>query len=165
VTSTQQFSFEKAIKAEQRWSKLSLDVCHVCDGWHLTKMRKTMAEFGHTTQRQQKIVCGICDNIPLRNTAQICVIMYWMDRHETIHTDVPRELSDLTFAEKQLIALATSHMMLINLNNDMVHWGPGGHCVSIEQKISELFTTLPRKPCDLNLLNVRRLDRSSNHDV
>jgi hypothetical protein len=28
MTSTQQFAFEKEIEAEQRWSKLSLDVCH-----------------------------------------------------------------------------------------------------------------------------------------
>jgi hypothetical protein len=29
TTSTHQFAFEKSIEAEQRWSKLSLDVCHV----------------------------------------------------------------------------------------------------------------------------------------
>jgi hypothetical protein len=40
-----------------------------------------------------------------------------------------------------------------------------GHCVSGEQKISELFTTLPRKPGDLNLLNVRRSGRSSDNEV
>jgi hypothetical protein len=32
MTNAQQFAFEKAIEAEQRWSKLSLDVCYVCDG-------------------------------------------------------------------------------------------------------------------------------------
>jgi hypothetical protein len=37
MTSTHQFAFKKAIEAEQRWSKLSLDVCHVCDGCHLVK--------------------------------------------------------------------------------------------------------------------------------
>jgi hypothetical protein len=41
TTSIQQFDFEKLIEAEQRWSKLSLDVCHVCDGCHLTKMCRT----------------------------------------------------------------------------------------------------------------------------
>jgi hypothetical protein len=48
----------------------------------------------------------------------------------------------------------------------MVHWVPGGGTVlSVEHKISELFTTLSRKPGDLNLLNVRRWDRSSDHKV
>jgi hypothetical protein len=50
MTRTQRFAFEKAIEAEQRLSKLSLDVCRVCGGCHLTKMRRTMVEFGDTTQ-------------------------------------------------------------------------------------------------------------------
>jgi hypothetical protein len=50
MTSTQQFAFEKAIEAEQRWTKLSLDAFHVCDGCHLTKMSRTIVEFGHTTK-------------------------------------------------------------------------------------------------------------------
>jgi hypothetical protein len=90
------------------------------------------------------------------------VIPYWLDRHGTIHTNVPGELNDLTFSEKQLIALASSHMSLIHINNGTL--GSRGHCVSVEQKISELFTTLPRKPGDLNLLNVRRLERSSDNE-
>jgi hypothetical protein len=91
------------------------------------------------------------------------VIPYWLDRHGTIHKNVPGELNDLTFAEKQLIALASSHMSLIHLKNGTL--GSRGHCVSIEQKISELFTTLPRKPGGLNLLNVRRSGRSSDNDI
>jgi hypothetical protein len=73
--------------------------------------------------------------------------------------DVPRELNELTFSEKQLISLASSHMALIHLNNGTL--GSRGHCVSVEQKISELFTTLPRKHGYPNLLNVRRSGRSS----
>jgi hypothetical protein len=72
-------------------------------------------------------------------------------------------LNDQTFAEKQFIALASSHMPLIHLKNGTL--GSRGNCVSVEQKISELFTTLPRKPGDLNILNVRRLGRSSDNEV
>jgi hypothetical protein len=42
ITSTQKFAFEKEIEAEHIWSKLSLDVCNLCDGCHLTKMRRKM---------------------------------------------------------------------------------------------------------------------------
>jgi hypothetical protein len=91
-----------------------------------------MVEFGHTSHREQKPVCGRYSNNPLRNTAQKRVIPYWMDRHRTIHTDVPSELSDLTF-EKQLIALASSNMSLIHLKNGPL--GSSGHCVKKEQKI------------------------------
>jgi hypothetical protein len=52
MTITQQFAHEKEIEAEQRWSKLSLDVFHLCDGCHLTKMSRKMVEFGHTTKRE-----------------------------------------------------------------------------------------------------------------
>jgi hypothetical protein len=155
MTSTQQFAFEKAVEAEQRWSTLSLDICHVCNGCHLTKMSRTMVEFGHTTKRQHKKIFGSCAHNPARNTAQNLVIPHWLDGHRTIHTYVPRELSDITFAEKQLIALDSSHMSLIHIKNGTL--GSRGHCVSVGQKISDLFTTLPRKPGDLNLLNVRRL--------
>jgi hypothetical protein len=37
--------------------------------------------------------------------------------------------------------------------------------LGVEQKITELFTTLPRKPADLNILNVRRSGRLSDHEV
>jgi hypothetical protein len=117
ITSTQQFAFEKAIEAEHRWSKLSLNVCHICDRCHFTKMSRTMVEFGHTNQREQNPICGSCAYNPARNTAQNRAITYWIDRHGTIHTYVPRELNDLTFAEKQLIALAYSHVSLIHLKN------------------------------------------------
>jgi hypothetical protein len=151
------------IEAEQRWSKLSLDVFHVCNGCHLTKMSRTMVQFGHTTKQEQKPICGSCAHNPARNTVHKQVIPYWIDRHGTIHTDVSRELNDLTFAEKHLIELASSHMALIHLKNRTL--GSRGHCVSVEQKISELFTTFPRKPCDLNLFNVRRSGRSSDNEV
>jgi hypothetical protein len=91
------------------------------------------------------------------------VIAYWLDKHGTIHTNVPGELNDLTFSEKQLIALACSHMSLIHLKNGTL--GSRGHCISVEHKISELFTAFPRKPGDLNLLNVRRSGRSSDNEV
>jgi hypothetical protein len=99
MTSTQQFAFEKVIEAEQSWSKLSLDVCHVCNGCNLTKMSKTMVDFGP--------FFGSCAHNPARNTAHNRVVP-WLDRHGTIHTDFPRELSNLTYSEKQLIALASS---------------------------------------------------------
>jgi hypothetical protein len=162
MTNAQKFAFEKAIEAEQRWSKLYFDVCFVRDGRHLTKMSRTTVEFGHTTKREYKPLCGSCAHNPARNTTQNRVIPYWLDRHGTIHTNVPGEFNYLTFAEKHLIALHYSHMSL-NLKNGTL--GSRGHCVRVEQKLSELFTTFPRKPGDLNLLNVRRSGKSSDNEV
>jgi hypothetical protein len=126
-------------------------------------MSRTMVEFGHTTKREHNPTFGSCAHNPSRKTAQNRVIPYWLDRHGTIHTDFPGELYYLTFAEKQLIEFSSIHMSLININNGTL--GSRGHCVSVEQKISELFTTLSRKPGDLKLLNVRRSGRSSYSEV
>jgi hypothetical protein len=76
-----------------------------------------MVEFGHTTKREYRPICGSCAHNPARNTAQNWVIPNWLDRHGTIHTNVPGELNDLTFAEKQLIALDSIHMSFIHLKN------------------------------------------------
>jgi hypothetical protein len=89
ITRAQHFAFEKAIEAEQRWSELSLDVCQVCDGCHLTKMSRKIIEFGHTTKREHKPICGSCAHNPARITAQNRVIPYCLDRHGTIHINVP----------------------------------------------------------------------------
>jgi hypothetical protein len=117
MTSAQHFAFEKEIEAEQRWSKLSVDICHVCDGCHLTKMSRNMVEYGHTTKREHKPICGSCAQNPARNTAQNRVTPYWLDKLGTIHKNVPGELNDLIFSEKQFITLASSHMSLIHLQN------------------------------------------------
>jgi hypothetical protein len=126
-------------------------------------MSMMTVKFVHTNKREHKPICGSCSHNPAGNTAQNQVIPYWLDRHGTIHTNVPGELNDLNFAENQLIALASSHMSLIHLKNGTL--GSRGHCVSVEHKISELFTTLPRKPGDLNLLNVSWPGRSSDNEV
>jgi hypothetical protein len=54
-------------------------------------------------------------------------------------------------------------MSLIHLKNGTL--GSRGHCVSVDQKISELFLALPRKPGDLDFLNVLRSGRSSDQEV
>jgi hypothetical protein len=44
MTPTQQFSFDKAIKTERRWSNFNLEVCHICQGCHLGTMKRTIVE-------------------------------------------------------------------------------------------------------------------------
>jgi hypothetical protein len=54
-------------------------------------------------------------------------------------------------------------MSLIHLKNGTL--GSRGHCVSVEKNISEIFPALPRKPGDLDVLNVIRSGRSSDQEV
>jgi hypothetical protein len=133
LTPTEQHAFEKIIEAEQSWSKLSFDVCLVCQGCHLPTMRKTLVELGHTNERHCEPICGSCANNPKKNTTQNRVSPYWIDRHGFRHTTVPEELDGLTLAEKKLIGIVSSHMSFIHLKNDNL--GSNGHCIAVEQKV------------------------------
>jgi hypothetical protein len=101
-----------------------------------------MVEFGHTNEQEQRTVYESFANVPLKNTALNWVITYWLDGHGTIHMDVPRELSDLTFAGKQLIALASSQMSLIHLDNGTQGPRGQGGIVSVTCSIF-LFYAIP----------------------
>jgi hypothetical protein len=72
-------------------------------------------------------------------------------------------LSGLKFAEKQLIAVASSHMSLIYLKNGTSV--SRGHCVAVEQDIAKLFLVLPRHTSDLDFLCVGWYGGSSDQEV
>jgi hypothetical protein len=160
---TEQHAVDKGIEAEQRWLKLSFDVCDICQGCHLTTMRKVLVEFGHTHERQRTQICGSCENNPKKKMTQNRVKPYWMDRHGLWHTTVPEQLSGLTFAEKIIIAVASSHISLIHLKNDTL--GSRRHCVAVEQQIANILLVLPRHPSDLDFFSVRRSGGSSDQEV
>jgi hypothetical protein len=162
MTPTQKNSFEKEIETERRWSNFNLVVCHICQGFHLGTMQRKIVELGHYGERQTMPICDSCADNQIKNT-KTRVITYWIDKYGSRNVDVPQELRDLTFAEKQLIALASAHISLIHLKNGIL--GSRGHCISVEQNISELFLVLPRKPGDLDVLNVIRSGRSSDQEV
>jgi hypothetical protein len=56
-----------------------------------------MVEFGHTNKQEHTPNCGSCAHYPARDTTQNRLIPYWLDRHGTIHTDIPGEFNDLAF--------------------------------------------------------------------
>jgi hypothetical protein len=122
-----------------------------------------IVELGHSRERQTMPICDSCANNQIKNTSENRVIPYWIDKYGSQNVVVPQELRDLTFAEKQLIALASAHMSLIHLKNGTL--GSRGHSVSVEQNVSELFLVLPRKPGDLEFRNVTRSGRSSDQEV
>jgi hypothetical protein len=108
-------------------------------------------------------ICDSCADNQIKNTSENRVFPYWIDKYGSRNVDVPQELRYLIFDQKQLIALASAHMSLIHLKNGTL--GSRGYCVSVEQNISELFLVLPRKPGDLDVLNMIRSGRSSDQEV
>jgi hypothetical protein len=163
LTPTEQHTFEKRIEAEQPWSNLSFDVCRICQGCHLTTMQKTLVEFGHTNERQRKPICGSCANNPKQNTIQNRVIPYWMYRHGSCHTTVPEQLSGLTFAEKHLIEVASSHMSLIHLKDGTLG-SRGGIGWQFNNRLQIFFSTTKasKRP---NFFSLRQSGRSSDQEV
>ena len=110
--------------------------------------------------------CNVCtdcyDNLGKYTTDNL-VIPYWIDDGGNIRTDVPMELESLKFAEKQLIALAKSHMNLVHLKNGTL--GSTGHVVALEQDISEISTELPRLPSDVKIVKIMRKGMNRKQEV
>jgi hypothetical protein len=80
--------------------------------------------------------------------------------HGLLHTTVPKEISRLIFAEKQLIVVVSNHMFLIHRMNGTL--GSRRDCVAVEQDIAKLFLILPIDPINLIMLSVRRSGRFSD---
>jgi hypothetical protein len=126
-------------------------------------MKRKIVELIHSGERQTMPICDSCVDNQIKNTSENRVIPYWIDKYGPRNFDIPQELRDLAFTDRQIIALASAHMSLIHLKNGTL--GSRGNCVSVEQKISELFLVLPRKSGDLDFLNVIRSGRSSYQEV
>jgi hypothetical protein len=163
MTPTQQFSFEKAIGTKKIWSYFNSEVCHIFQGCHLGTMKRKVVELGHSGEQQTMPIFDSSADNQIKNTSENRVIPYWIDKYGSQNFDVPKELRDLTFSEKQLISLASPRMPLIHLKNGTL--GSRGDYISAEQKISELFLLLPRKPGDFDFLNVIRSGRYSDQEV
>jgi hypothetical protein len=80
-------------------------------------MKRTFFELGDSGEQQTMPICDSCADNQIKNKSENRAIPYWIDKYGSRNFDVPQELRDLTFAEKQLIALASAHISLIHLKN------------------------------------------------
>jgi hypothetical protein len=71
-------------------------------------MKRTNVELRHSGEPQTMHLCDSCAHNQIKNTSENKVIPYWIDKYGSRHFDVPQELRDLTFAEKQLIPLISA---------------------------------------------------------
>ena len=74
---------------------------------------------------------------------------------------VPTELQGLTQIEEMLICAVMPMMSLYHLPYGQ--YGYSGHVINLPQDIATFTSTLPRSPCQLDVLIVRKGDASSAH--
>jgi hypothetical protein len=154
--------YEQTIFYEKRVSARKLSVCSICKSCRMAKMTHTKngLKLGYEDKRIQ--VCDSCFRDGTKFTTTNKVIPYWVDIDGTIQTKQPKELKNLTLAEKGLIALASPHMTLVHLKNGTL--GSRGHVCSVEQRTCEIAYTLPRLPKDVNIVRVARSGRKANQE-
>ena len=89
----------------------------MCQGCHLGEVKKKKTgvdEFGAQDYCDVYTPCSTNEN---KYSVANKVIAYWINDDGEICTDIPLELSNLLFTEKQLIWLEGSHMNLVHLKN------------------------------------------------
>lgn len=151
------------LETESMWKDLQLSVCHICQSCTLATMKKKKFPIGEEGALKAFSVCNSCDTDDNKYSVENLVTPYWINDDGNKCTDVPLELQSLTFAEKQLIALATSHMNLVHLKNGTL--GSTGHVVALEQNITNVAVELPRLPTDINIIKVVRRGMSKDQQV
>ena len=149
------YAFIVALETEQRFKAIDLSTCSNCLACNTNakNLQKNGTEY----------LCDACTKNKEKYGIDNYVIPYWIREDGVKHTSIPEELQGLSFAEKQLIALATSHMNLIHMKNGTL--GSTGHVVALEQDISNVATILPRLPKDLTIVKVLRKGQTKSQEV
>jgi hypothetical protein len=78
----------------------------------------------------------------------------WINNRNTVMYTIPRELQNLTIAEKLLIQRVSPLVPVIHVKNGSL--GIRGHVVSFFQDISGICNELPKIPADVSLVKVIR---------
>ena len=151
------------IKWEFEMDQIKMYICDNCKLSSLTKMVKKKLSVTPYGGVNYGFVCNSCNTNYEKYSVNNYIVPYWIDDEGTKHTDIPNQLIDLTYAEKQLIALASSHMNLVHLKNGTL--GSTGHVVALEQDLSEIAMVLPRLPDTINVIKILRKGVTKDQDT
>ena len=168
LSEAERYAFIVAIETEQRFKAIDLSVCSNCMVCNVTPKRVKKRNIGQVRPEESnssfaELLCDSCYKNEKKFGLDNNVIPYWIGKDGIRYTTVPQVLQELTFAEKQLIALVTSHMNLIHLKNGTL--GSTGHVVALEQDISSVATILPRLPKDVRIVKVLRKSQTKKQEV
>jgi hypothetical protein len=112
--------------------------------------------------RQRRLGLQITNDLCSRSSKSHNKLMYtheskalptWTEKGKNMY-HVPKELSNLSIAEKLLIQRVSPLIPVIHIKNGIL--GSRGHIVSFFQDITSIVTVLPRLPSEVTIVKVIR---------
>ena len=133
---------QQAFKFEQDMLNCKFKYCKVCHQRRLIMVTKTNVCSRCSTQKNVQLF-----------THQNKALPTWTERNR-VYYNLPKELKNLTIAEKMLIQRVSPLIPVIHLKNGIL--GSRGHIVSFFQDLSTICNIFPRLPSEVSIVRVIR---------
>ena len=111
-------------------------------------------------------MCGRCKGEHFMNkfTHDNNALPVWVDSEtQQVHYEAPKELKDLSIAEKLLIQKVSPLVPVIHIKNGVM--ACRGHCCSFFQDISTICKIFPRLPAEVTMVKVIRTSTTRGGDI
>jgi len=111
-------------------------------------------------------MCGRCKGEHFMNkfTHDNNALPVWVDSEtQQVHYEAPKELKDLSIAEKLLIQKVSPLVPVIHIKNGVM--ACRGHCCSFFQDISTVCKVFPRLPAEVTMVKVIRTSTTRGGDI
>lgn len=142
---TEQKVLDALFRFEARMANASHSVCANCRECSLNIVTSVRAS-----------LCTKCRD-KKRRTAyndENSMLPAWIDDEGDRHYEIPKELSELTIAEKLLIQRVSPLVPIVHIKNGTL--GIKGHVCSFLQDVNEVATKLPRLPTNVKAIKMVR---------
>ena len=87
----------------------------------------------------------------------------WIDEHNHVHHELPPQLQNLRKGEKLLIAMVSAYVPLHHLKKGQL--GCKGHVCCFTKDLSDVCTTLPRLPSNVQLVKVIKRYKDDDGEI
>jgi hypothetical protein len=111
-------------------------------------------------------MCNRCrgEHFQNRFTHDNKALPVWIDAvTKQVHYELPKQLKDLSIAEKLLIQKVSPLVPVIHIKNGVM--ACRGHCVSFFQDISTVCKVFPRLPAEVTMVKVIRTSTTNKGDI
>jgi len=132
----------ETLQFEEHMKTMKFNTCSIC---HQRRLNLTL----------KNEMCKRCENQRGNYTFSHAnkALPTWMNKNQVMFT-LPKELQELTLAEKLLIQKVSPLVPVVHIKNGTI--GYKGHVVSFYQDITNICQTLPRLPSDVSIVKVIR---------
>ena len=123
----------------------------------------------HQRRLNMGVKTGVCDRCRGEHfinkfTHNNNALPVWIDAEtQQVHYEAPKELKELSIAEKLLIQKVSPLVPVIHIKNGVM--ACRGHCVSFFQDISTVCKVFPRLPSEVTMVKVIRTSTTRGGDI